>query len=130
MKRTALSHAFVDAIPEKLEAGVLYVSIRYATAVHLCCCGCDREVVTPLQPNRFSLTYDGASVSLWPSIGNWSFPCQSHYWIEEDRVRWARKWSAGQIAAGRDRDLRLLRRQPGPARTRESDEGSVWNSLD
>lgn len=130
MKRTSLSHAFVDAIPEKLEAGVLYVSIRYATAVHLCCCGCDREVVTPLQPNRFSLTYDGASVSLWPSIGNWSFPCQSHYWIEEDRVRWARKWSAGQIAAGRDRDLRLLRRQPEPARTRELDEGSAWNSLD
>lgn len=129
MKRTAIAHAFVDAIPQTLEAGIVYVSIRYATAVHLCCCGCDREVVTPLQPNRFKLTYDGESVSLWPSIGNWSFPCQSHYWIEEGRVRWARKWSAGQIAAGRERDLSLLHPQSAAGRARDPDEGSSRNSL-
>jgi len=28
-------------------------------------------------------------VSLAPSIGNWSFPCNSHYWITGNEVRWA-----------------------------------------
>ena len=29
------------------------------------------------------------TVSLHPSIGNWSFPCRSHYWIRGNRVVWA-----------------------------------------
>ena len=45
-----LGHEFVEGIPERLEEGVLYVSILYATAMHLCACGCGREVVTPLTP--------------------------------------------------------------------------------
>ena len=104
MKRHSLEHRFVSAIPEVLEDGVLYVSIAYATSVHRCCCGCGREVVTPFSPTDWAMVYDGASVSLKPSIGNWSFPCQSHYWIERDRIRWAERWSPDQIESGRRRD--------------------------
>jgi hypothetical protein len=50
MKRTTLVLAFVDHMPEQLQEGVLYVSGRYALAMHLCCCGCGGEVVTPLSP--------------------------------------------------------------------------------
>ncbi|WP_353963011.1 DUF6527 family protein [Streptomyces sp. NBC_00365] len=39
-------------------------------------CGCGRKVVTPLAPQEWKLTLDGVSVSLHPSIGNWSFPLQ------------------------------------------------------
>ena len=46
----------------------------------------------------------GASVSLDPSIGNWNFPCQSHYWIDRNRVRWAGRWTPEQIDRGRQRD--------------------------
>ena len=83
-----LSHNFVRSVPEALEQGVLYVSIEYATAIHRCCCGCGKEVVTPLSPRDWKLTFDGETVSLHPSIGNWSFPCRSHYWIKQDRVEW------------------------------------------
>jgi hypothetical protein len=41
---------------------------------------------------------------LHPSIGNWSFPCQSHYWIRNNRVEWAPKWSREQIERGRRHD--------------------------
>lgn len=89
----SLKHKFVEFIPDQLEQGTLYVSIEYGTVVHTCCCGCGEEVVTPLSPTDWKLVYDGATISLYPSIGNWSFRCESHYWITENQVRWAPKIS-------------------------------------
>lgn len=50
MRQTALPPQFVEFIPEQLEDGVLYISERHGTAIHLCCCGCGTELVTPLNP--------------------------------------------------------------------------------
>ena len=99
-----IRHEFVGFIPDSLEEGVLYVSIPYTTAAHLCACGCGHEVVTPLSPTDWQMIFDGETVSLKPSIGNWSFPCQSHYWIERGRIRWAPRWTREQIDAGREHD--------------------------
>ena len=101
-----LTPKFVEYIPERPALGILYVSRRYATAVHLCCCGCGSEVVTPLNPAKWRLTEDSGTVSLHPSIGNWSLPCQSHYWITGSRVRWAAAMAPGIIAAVKARDRR------------------------
>jgi hypothetical protein len=99
-----LRHEFVEVIPDQPHQGVVYVCIRYATVVHRCCCGCGSEVVTPLSPTDWKLIFDGETISLHPSIGNWSFPCQSHYWIRHNRISWAPKWSQEEIAAGRAAD--------------------------
>jgi hypothetical protein len=99
-----ISHEFVEFIPEELVQGVLYLSIPYATAQHLCLCGCEHAVVTPFRPGDWRLIFDGETVTLWPSIGNWSFDCQSHYWIERNRVRWSAKLSPEKIAEIRARD--------------------------
>ncbi len=99
-----LKHEFVDYIPNELKDGIIYVSIAFATVVHKCCCGCGNEVVTPLSPTDWKLIYDGQSISLNPSIGNWSFNCQSHYWIKRDRVVWALRWFQEEIKAGRAYD--------------------------
>lgn len=82
-------HKFVEFIPEKLENEVIYISMYYATAVHKCACGCGSEVVTPFSPTDWKLTFNGESISLHPSIGNWSFQCKSHYWIRNNRIQWA-----------------------------------------
>lgn len=108
MKHTSISHEFVDFIPSQLDDGILYVSIPYATAVHRCACGCGNKVVTPISPAQWQLLYDGESVSLTPSIGNWQFPCHSHYWIRHDQVRWSRQWTDEEIAAGRRHDAQDL----------------------
>ena len=91
------THQFVDLVPEGLAKGVLYVSIRYKTASHLCACDCGREVVTPLSPAFWKMTFDGETVSLSPSIGNWEFPCRAHYWITRDEVRWSGRFSREEI---------------------------------
>jgi hypothetical protein len=101
MKRMSVIHEFVEFIPEELKEGILYISINYATASHLCCCGCGNRVVTPITPDDWKLIFDGVSVSLHPSIGNWNFPCRSHYWIKGDQVRWDRKWDKEEVRAVR-----------------------------
>jgi len=97
---------FVDFIPEDVKDGILYISIPYATATHKCPTGCGEIVVTPIKPTDWTLIWNGETVSLDPSVGNWSLPCKSHYWIRENRIIWARKWSASEIEAGRVKDKR------------------------
>ncbi|HXK16829.1 MAG TPA: DUF6527 family protein [Polyangiaceae bacterium] len=105
MKRTSeLTHEFVESFPDNLREGVLYVSVTYASASHRCCCGCGLEVVTPLTPTDWKMIFDGKTVSLDPSVGNWSFPCRSHYWVKRNKIHWAPAWSQEQIDAGRRRD--------------------------
>ncbi len=99
-----LQHKFVELIPDKIEDGILYISMEYCTAIHKCICGCGNEVVTPISPTDWKLTFDGESVSLDPSIGNWNFECQSHYWIINNNVRLSRKWSKDEIDSGRKKD--------------------------
>jgi Family of unknown function (DUF6527) len=104
IRQAPLAHEFVEYIPAELVEGVLYISIPFRTAVHRCACGCGNKVVTPISPADWQLFYDGDTVSLTPSIGNWGFPCRSHYWIKTSRIRWSHAWTDGQIAAGRARD--------------------------
>jgi hypothetical protein len=103
----ALAYEFVEYIPEELEERTVYISVVYGTAVHKCCCGCGREVVTPLSPAGWQLIFDGKSVSLYPSIGNWSLPCQSHYFITKNRAIWAPRWTRKQIGEGRAQVSRI-----------------------
>ncbi len=106
MRLSEISHEFVDSIPEHLDEGQLYISIRYRTASHLCACGCGSKVVTPIRPAKWKLTFDGDTVSLYPSIGNWQKACRSHYWIRNNKIIWARAWSDKEIESGRERDAR------------------------
>ncbi|WP_422022237.1 DUF6527 family protein [Pyruvatibacter mobilis] len=138
MISNTIKYEFVDAIPERLEERTLYVAIDFATAAHKCYCGCGQEVVTPLSPTDWKITYDGVSVSLSPSIGNWSFPCQSHYWIKRNAVKWAGQMTPEQIEAGRAADRHAKQSCYGPKgqssqpHARETEPGflaRVWRWL-
>ena len=99
-----IQHKFVEFIPDIIEEGVLYISIEYCTAIHKCICGCGNEVVTPLSPTDWEICFDGKTVSLDPSIGNWSFECKSHYFITRNKIRHARRWNDWEIQEGRKED--------------------------
>lgn len=94
----------VQFIPKVLEPGILYVAEELGAAAHLCACGCGTKVRTPLSPVDWALSVTPWGPTLYPSIGNWQQPCQSHYWIRNGEVRWAERWGAEEIAAGRERD--------------------------
>ena len=136
MKQDILTPRFVEFVPNFVASGMLYISLDYDTAVHNCCCGCGHKVVTPLSPTDWSITFDGDTVSVSPSIGNWSLPCQSHYWIVRNRISWAPRWTAEQIAAGRARDRAAKNRYYGvdsatsvPPQTTSPRPGSLLSRL-
>jgi hypothetical protein len=133
MKRqTALTHEFVEYMPDQLKDGILYISIPFATVAHKCCCGCGHEVVTPLSPTDWKLIFDGQSISLDPSIGNWSFPCKSHYWVRNGKIRWSTRWTQEEIDAGRAAD-RIAKQEyfggHGAVAAQESMKRPFWRKL-
>lgn len=81
-----MKHRFVDEIPQSPDEGILYISIRYKIVVHLCACGCKNKVVTRISPKDWKLTFDGNGITLYPSVGNWNFKCQSHYWVKNNSI--------------------------------------------
>jgi hypothetical protein len=100
-----IQHKFVEFIPNSPEQGILYISIEYRTAVHLCICGCRNKVVTPISPIDWEIRFNGKTVSLYPSIGNWNFECKSHYFITRNEIVIARKWEDWEIEEGRQEDI-------------------------
>lgn len=107
MKVESIRPEYVGFIPKVLEDGVLYISEKFRTASHRCCCGCGTKIVTPLRKTEYQLTERKGLISLHPSIGNWNHPCQSHYLIKDNRVVWAPAISQEEIHLGRARDEAL-----------------------
>ena len=120
MRHLTLEHRFVHTVPRELDSGVLYISMDYATAVHLCCCGCGERVVTPFTPTDWRMTFDGEAISLHPSVGNWNQKCRSHYVIQRGRVLEAGPWSEAQVEAERRRDKRAKAAHYGQPKTHQS----------
>lgn len=87
-RRNQIEHCYVEFIPKEIDDGILYISKRFNTASHLCCCGCGSKVITPLNPAKWRLVDHGATVSLSPSIGLGALQCRSHYWIKQSRIDW------------------------------------------
>lgn len=94
---------YVHYMPKELESGVLYVSKEFSTAAHLCPCGCETKVRTPLGENDWKFEENTEGPSLYPSIGNWQQPCQSHYWIEGGAILWAESWTHDEVSILRER---------------------------
>lgn len=109
MPESSLALALVEDMPTNLEAGILYVSEEYEIACHRCACGCGTPVYTPLGPTEWRFFNDGGVPSLKPSIGNWTLPCRSHYWILRGRIVWAGAWTDEQVRMGRE--VEQLRRE-------------------
>lgn len=91
----SLKPKFVESMPRVEEHGILYVSYKYELAIHLCACGCGYKVVTPFD-KKYGWTLgeirdnndNTSEVTLRPSIGNWKFPCKSHYYITKNKINW------------------------------------------
>jgi hypothetical protein len=105
VKITRFTPRYMDSFPRQLEEGVLYISHKFGMAAHNCACGCGREVMTPLKPTQWKLIVEPkGSLTLHPSIGNWGFPCRSHYWIRGSVVVWSYPMSDAQIQRNRQFD--------------------------
>lgn len=108
MKVDGLTPVYVEFIPSFLEEGKLYISMRFGTAVHLCPCGCQNKIVTPLNTYGWTLNFNG-KVSLSPSIGNYNIECQSHYYIINNEIEWVPSVPVPSKSLGRKVKRKKLR---------------------
>ncbi|MBM9616029.1 hypothetical protein JWJ90_17305 [Desulfobulbus rhabdoformis] len=136
MKSFSITPEFVDIIPEHVHERKLYICERYKIAVHKCCCGCGEEVVTPLTPVDWSISRHGDSVSMRPSIGNWSFDCKSHYWIRRNQVVWAGSMTELEIKRVQAKDkadkeayITAVNRQKHQRKLPLSWISNIWNVI-
>jgi hypothetical protein len=103
---------FVEMVPQAdaINDGHLYISLTYNMTMHRCASGCGQLVPLPLSPADWSLTYDGETVSLSPSIGNGILACHSHYFIQNSQVTWASEMSVTEAKQQQAEDAALLDR--------------------
>jgi len=105
VKIARFSPRYMDSFPRPLEEGILYISDKFGMTAHHCACGCGHEVMTPLKPTQWKLKIDKrGAATLYPSIGNWGFPCRSHYWIRGNEVMWSYQMSDAVIQRNRQLD--------------------------
>ena len=86
IKQVQIEPVFVETIPDVLEQRKIYISEKYGVSLHLCLCGCGEVVSLPFNNSRFSwtLTKSEKGISFTPSVGNYSYPCKSHYIITDN----------------------------------------------
>jgi hypothetical protein len=88
IKTVDIEPIFIELIPEKLEENKIYISEEYKTAIHNCLCGCGEKTITPLGGGKFweLIKHNNGKISLIGSIGNYCFPCKSHYIITNNKA--------------------------------------------
>lgn len=86
IKKVEIQYKHVEYIPESInmEDNIVYISLKYKVAIHKCLCGCGNLVVLPLNINGWNLIEENNKISFTPSIGNYSFECNSHYIITKN----------------------------------------------
>ena len=103
-KLSARQFLILSAILVGLTSGLAAVSVKYV--VHSI-----NQLVT-----FYSTNYEEFFLfALFPTIGNWSVPCRSHYWIERSRVRWSHAMSTFEIDRVRQRDRAAVEYQARPS---------------
>ena len=85
-----LKPVYFKYIPEELEIGLMYISLEFKVAIHLCACGCGIKTVTPIGKGGWTLTKNDERVILRPSIGNfaWEKTYHAHYYITDNKIKW------------------------------------------
>lgn len=83
LKKVTVEPVFVELMPDFYEHGKIYISETYNTSKHLCLCGCGNMAIMPLGGGRWwTLVKErNGNVSFIGSVGNYQFPCKSHYII-------------------------------------------------
>lgn len=87
---TPMRYELVQYMPETIEPDVLYVSHEFGATMHICPCGCSREISCEIKPfwsDGWRLTVSNDKPTLYPSIANRI--CKAHYWIRDGEVVWA-----------------------------------------
>jgi len=91
LRKVYIEVKYVESMPpvSEMEENKIYISEKYHSSTHRCLCGCGSPTVLPINHNGATYGWDlykenNGTVSFTPSVGNYSFPCKSHYIITKN----------------------------------------------
>lgn len=88
IKKVEIEPVFVNGyMPDFYEQGKVYISKQFKISKHLCLCGCGQMTIMPLDNGAkwWQLVEENnGKVSFIGSVGNYNFPCKSHYIITKN----------------------------------------------
>ena len=73
-----------------MKDNIIYISLKYGVTGHRCLCGCGLLTILPLNQKEDSeeirnhgwgMTDNDGKLTFTPSVGNYQYPCKSHYII-------------------------------------------------
>ena len=80
-------------VPDHIEKTIYVVGSTPKWVVFDCPCNKDHRLKVPLMKSvspHWRLTRHVGTISLWPSVSVADGPCESHFWLRENCVEWAR----------------------------------------
>lgn len=89
LKQVEIEPVFVEQMPDLYQQGKVYISEKFEVSKHLCLCGCENMTVMPLDDGSkwWKLVKENnGTVSFIGSVGNYNFPCKSHYIITKNKA--------------------------------------------
>ncbi len=90
------SVSFVNSmsdVPDRVEKTIYVVGATPKWVIFDCPCNKNHRLKVPLMKSvspHWRLTRHGKTVSLSPSLSVADGPCDSHFWLRQNRVEWAR----------------------------------------
>lgn len=95
IRKVRIEPIYVEFMPDfkDMEEAKIYISGKYKTAIHRCLCGCGLKTALPLDCIIDGVDHgwklikenkEGTIVSFTPSVGNFQYPCKSHYIITKN----------------------------------------------
>ncbi len=81
LSKTPMQLVEVEFIPERLEEGKFYYSEKYATASHLCACGCGQNFPVQIKNSEWSIN-NKEPLTVRPSFHH-RIQCMAHYIISD-----------------------------------------------
>lgn len=92
LRKVTIEPVFLtDTLPEykDMEENKIYISEKYNSCSHKCLCGCGMETYMMFNRDGSTKHWDlvkenNGTISIIGSVGNYNFPCKSHYIITKN----------------------------------------------
>jgi len=95
LRKVTITPVFLEGethIPpfDEMKEGHIYISEFFNTSTHRCLCGCGEKTVLPLNRKPGEnwgwdlIKENNGTISFKPSVGNFNYPCKSHYIITKN----------------------------------------------
>jgi len=83
IRKESVTPEYIEFMPEvdDMKENTIYISLKFSVTGHRCLCGCGSLTILPINNDGWNMTDNDNKLTFTPSVGNFQYPCKSHYII-------------------------------------------------